>query len=101
MPTFNEPGTVYAPSQHEHPVYEWTQADLDDFRTGWATLTEERKQFSRDQPALYANTPEGVLNIRTAEIVEAPAPKPEPEAEPDEDETKARTAARTKKSRTP
>lgn len=100
MPTFNEPGTVYAPSAHEHPVREWTQDDLDAFRAGWATLTEERRKFSREQPSLYASTPEGILNIRTAEIVDVVPPKPEPEPEPDPDETKARVAARNKKSRT-
>ncbi len=100
MVTTIGPGTVYPPSPVvEHPVREWTQADLDEFRAGWATLDDARKAFSKAQPVLYANTPEGLLNIRTAEIVEAVKSKPAPEPEPDEKEVEVRTTARTRKSK--
>lgn len=100
MATYNEPGTVYPPSPVvEHPVRHWSQQDLDEFRAGWNSLDEQRKAFSRAQPVLYAETPEGLLNIRTAEIVEAAAPVPAPEPIPDPKEVEVRTAARTKKTR--
>lgn len=101
MPTTNEPGTVYPPSPVvEHPVRAWSQEDLDAFRAGWETLDEQRRAFSRAQPVLYAATPEGLLNIRTAEIVEAVAPPPAPEPIPDPVEVEVRTTARAKKTRT-
>ena len=97
--TTNIPGTVYATPTLDHPVREWTQQELDEFRAGWDTLSEERKAFSRAQAVLYATTPEGLLNIRTNEIVEKIPAKPEPEPEQDEEDVKTRTANRAKKTR--
>lgn len=97
MPTANEPVTVYADAPVERAVQNWSQQDLDDFRKGWDTLDEEHKKFSRAQPVLYANTPEGLLNIRTAEIVEKPVPVPVPK--PDPKELAQRQADRAKKTR--
>lgn len=84
-------GEEVSPAQASLPV--WSQDDLDAYLQSWQALHKTERRARRLLPPRYVRTPQGILNINTAEHVILPDPPP------DETETAEREAARLKKSR--